>query len=263
MPGPVAVTWVGGSRLLVVPGMTGATGNIYVGLHEFEEMAFVTHLLRAGDLFLDIGANIGSYTVLASAVAGAHCLSFEPYPATFRRLEDNLRLNALEHLVTPRRLALGEAVGELQFTASLDTVNHVLTPNETSATDSVTVPVATLDAELCERVPTVIKIDVEGYETSVLNGASKTLGEGSLLAVVMELNGSGERYGFRDRDLHARMLSSGFAPFRYSPFDRQLRALPESQCPTGNGVYVRCTQVGEVRRRLSDAPPLEVKGVLV
>jgi hypothetical protein len=42
------------------------SGNIYAGLHEFGDMAFVLHFLRAGDLFADVGANIGSYTVLAS-----------------------------------------------------------------------------------------------------------------------------------------------------------------------------------------------------
>jgi hypothetical protein len=75
-------SWIDGSKLVVESGMTGATGNIYCGLHEFADMAFVLHLLREGDLFLDIGANVGSYTVLASAVCGARTLAFEPDPDT-------------------------------------------------------------------------------------------------------------------------------------------------------------------------------------
>src|SRR5262245_48181443 len=66
VPGPVAINFVNATKLLVRPGMTGATGNIYVGLHEFPEMSFVLHFLRPSDLFVDIGANIGSYTVLAA-----------------------------------------------------------------------------------------------------------------------------------------------------------------------------------------------------
>lgn len=54
--------------------MTGATGNIYVGLHEFEDMAFLLHVLRRTDLFVDVGANIGSYTILAGGAAGAKLL---------------------------------------------------------------------------------------------------------------------------------------------------------------------------------------------
>ena len=44
--------WIKGSKLIVRNGMTGATGNIYCGLHEFADMGFVLHLLRPGDLAL-------------------------------------------------------------------------------------------------------------------------------------------------------------------------------------------------------------------
>ena len=67
----VIVPWVEGTRLAARRGMAGATGNIYCGLHEFEDMAFVLHFLRPGDFFADVGANIGSYTVLASGVCKA------------------------------------------------------------------------------------------------------------------------------------------------------------------------------------------------
>lgn len=48
VPGPVAAEFVNGSLLLARPGMTGATGNVYAGMHEFEDMAFVLHFLRPG-----------------------------------------------------------------------------------------------------------------------------------------------------------------------------------------------------------------------
>src|SRR5437868_4075814 len=78
VPGPVAVNFVNDTMLLVSPGMTGATGNVYAGLHEFQDMAFVLHLLRQGDCFIDVGANIGSYTVLAGGGIGARCIAIEP-----------------------------------------------------------------------------------------------------------------------------------------------------------------------------------------
>ena len=62
-------------------GMTGATGNVYCGLHEFEDMALVLHALRPRDLFVDVGANVGSYTVLGgqpARVALASNPSLEP-----------------------------------------------------------------------------------------------------------------------------------------------------------------------------------------
>ncbi len=70
--------------------MSGATGNLGVGLHEFVDMAFVVHFLREGDLFLDIGANVGSFTVLAAGVARARSFAFEPIADTARDLRRNI-----------------------------------------------------------------------------------------------------------------------------------------------------------------------------
>ena len=74
----VIVPWIAGTNLAVRRGMAGATGNIYCGLHEFEDMAFLLHLLRPEDTFVDVGANIGSYTILAAGVCRARSIAFEP-----------------------------------------------------------------------------------------------------------------------------------------------------------------------------------------
>lgn len=58
----VTFDWIGDAKLVVGNGMTGATGNVYCCLNEFADMGFLLHLLRKGDLFIDVGANIGSYS---------------------------------------------------------------------------------------------------------------------------------------------------------------------------------------------------------
>ena len=165
VPGPVAVEFVNGALLLARPGPTGAIGNVYVGLHEFNDMAFVLHLLRPGDLFVDAGANIGSYTVLAAAAVGARCMAFEPDPAAFGWLMKNVGLNGVGSRIEARCEALGSAAGTLAFTVGLDAVNHVVAGGaEAPVATTRTVPVTTLDAALAGRIPMMIKIDVEGYE---------------------------------------------------------------------------------------------------
>ena len=62
-PHPVVYPYTEKAKLIIEKGMTGATGNLYCGLHEFEDMSFLLHFLREEDLFIDIGANVGSYTV--------------------------------------------------------------------------------------------------------------------------------------------------------------------------------------------------------
>jgi FkbM family methyltransferase len=122
----VVVPWVAGTRLAVRRGMHGATGNIYCGLHEFTEMAFILHLLRAGDLFADIGANVGSYTVLAAGVRGARVVAVEPGCAARVALAQNIALNRLGDRVSVQAVALGASVGRLAFSTGQDTTNHRL-----------------------------------------------------------------------------------------------------------------------------------------
>jgi FkbM family methyltransferase len=255
--GPVTINFVNDAKLLVRPGMTGATGNIYTGLHEFEDMAFVLHVLRTSDLFVDVGANVGSYTILASAGLGVKTIAFEPIPTTYGHLVDNIDLNGVHDLVTAHNIGVGAERGELIFTSSLDTVNHVLGAAESDIA-STKIAVNTLDEMLGESRPTVIKIDVEGFETRVIDGAGKALSRDTLLAVVMELNGSGERYGFDESTLHARMLGYAFRPFTYSPFTRQLLSLEGKKSTSGNTLYIK--NLERVQERLVSAQPFTVLG---
>jgi len=172
LPGPVLVPFVDGVRLLVQPGMTGATGNVYCGLHEFEDMALVLHSLRSDDLFVDIGANVGSYTMLGAA-AGARVLAIEPIPNTFGWLARNIAVNGLGERLRALNLGLGRAEGRLRFTGGLDAMNHVLAEGE-SAENLVEVPMRTLDSVLDGESPALIKMDVEGFETEVLAGGGRS-----------------------------------------------------------------------------------------
>lgn len=255
--GGVAVDYVNDSRLLVRPGMTGATCNIYAGLHEFEDMAFVLHCLRKEDVFVDIGANIGSYTVLAGGAVGAQCFSIEPIPATFERLKDNIHLNGMSDHITALNIGIGEKEGVLRFTSDLDTVNHVLSDDEANNTSFSEVPVHQLDDVLSEVEPVMIKIDVEGFETNVIKGAEAVLAKPSLLAVLMELNGSGDRYGFDENELHAKMLSYGFAPYEYCPLKREIISLNGKNNDSGNTLYLR--NIEGVMQRIKNAPKYSIK----
>ena len=250
---PVAKRFVERTCLLVNRGMTGATQNIYCGLHEFEDMAFVLHILRQGEGFIDVGANVGSYTVLAAGVVGARCISIEPIPVTYNCLIDNICLNRLNDRVLALNIGLGREHGVLRFTSDLDTVNHVLEGADVGAS-SIAVKIERLDAVALGFEPKVIKIDVEGFETNVIAGAHDVLTRTSLLAVIMELNGSGERYGFDESALHKRMLEYGFSTFSYAPFKRELTSLNGKNENSGNTLYIRAGCQNEVSLRLGQAP---------
>jgi FkbM family methyltransferase len=249
--------WVGGSRFVVRRGETGISGNLYTGLHEFADMAFVLHAIRPEDWFFDVGANVGSYTLLACAAGGGHGMAFEPLPETFRRLCDNLALNRLEDRVHACNIGVGAGPGRILFSAALDTMNHAIAPGE-SAAGAIEVPVLALDEAASGRVPTLMKIDVEGFETPVLQGASATLASTGLKAVIVELNGAGLRYGYDDDALLRQMLDLGFRTYAYDPTSRELTDCQGRRNTEGNTLFVR--DLAFIQARLRDAPPFEVLG---
>jgi len=97
VPGAIVYDWINDTKFLVRTGETGLTGNIYTGLHEFQDMGFLLHFLRNDDLFIDVGANVGSYTILASSAIGARGIAFELIASTYKKLIENMRLNGLDH----------------------------------------------------------------------------------------------------------------------------------------------------------------------
>lgn len=256
VPGPVACPFANGSWLLAQPGMTGATGNVYVGLHEFEDMAFLLHYLRPDDLFVDVGANVGSYTVLAGAAIGAACLSIEPLPQAFTALRRNIAFNDMGSRVRALNLGLARQPGVLRFTSQLDTVNHVLGDRETHA-NAVEIPVRTLDEVVADAAPALLKIDVEGYETEVLAGGERTLVSPALHALILELNGSGRRYGFDEDAIRRQLRDLGFTACSYRPFERALTPRAET-AEGGNTLFVR--GLDHVETRLRTAPAFRVLG---
>ncbi len=218
---PVVVPWIGNTSLVIERGMTGATMNVYCGLHEAADMAFVLHLLHPGDRFLDIGANVGTYTILASGVAKAHSITLEPIPATFSYLQRNLRYNNLDELVASHCMAVGAELGRLRFTSGRGPMNHVVTIEAGSTLPiseaTVDVPVTTVDLLLMDTpAPLLWKVDVEGFEPQVLRGATQALHNPGLRAVLLEAD---------TPLLQATMAQAGFTRFVYDPFRRQLQPL--------------------------------------
>ena len=236
--GDIIYQWVSGAKFIVRPGETGLTGNIYSGLHEFSDMAYLLHTLNSDDLFIDIGANVGSYTILACAVKKAKGYCFEPVPTTFERLMANIRINDIGDRVIALNIGLSDQEDKLLFTVDENCMNHVATDNEHSK-NNVEVKVSRLDTILKDCDPHLMKIDVEGFETIVLNGATETLNKQSLNSVIMELNGSGSRYGFNEEDILRLMSNCEFHPYTYDPFSREIETLEGKNNLSGNTIFIR------------------------
>lgn len=237
MPNAMVLPLADDSVLLTERGSAGATGNWYFGLMEPQDMGFTLHLLRDDALFVDVGANVGVFTVLAAAAVGARSIAIEPVPATFARLRRNIAINQAGERVEAHQLGVSDRTGSLRFSLDLDAMNHVMQPGEAGAGSEV--PVTTLDSLLADRAPTLIKIDVEGHEEAVLRGAVRTLSRPELLAVIMEVSGAGRADAGVAGRLIAQMAAHGFKPFGYDPFERRLFPFGGSE----NSVFIRDPEV--------------------
>ena len=145
-------------------------------------------------------------------------------------------------------IGLAEQKGSINFSSNLDSLNHVVL-QEKHNTSVVKVDVSKLDDILDHKCPIVIKIDVEGYELQVLNGAKKILDNPSLIAVIVELNGAGKRYGVDDEEIHKLLLSKKFETFKYNPLKQQLISLNGKFSSVDNTLYLR--KLNEVKQRIS------------
>jgi FkbM family methyltransferase len=136
--------------------------------------------LGDGATFVDVGANVGVYTAWGSRCVGSagRVLAFEPIPALRGHIEHVVGLNALSNVtLVPKALGAERGVVTLWVVPHASGLTSAVAPSDPAAAQRVDVPMTTLDEELAgtQTPPALIKIDVEGYEMAVLQGAARTL----------------------------------------------------------------------------------------
>ena len=148
----------------------------WLGSYEYHKQRALQHELKIGDVVYDIGANVGFYSLLASALVGetGHVYSFEPFPDNLRDLDRHLELNHVGNC-TVIDAAVSSVDGEAIFDPSEDRcMGHL------AASGSLRVRTVTLDGLVSRkqiRPPNLMKIDIEGAEFECLQGASNVIRE--------------------------------------------------------------------------------------
>lgn len=170
------------SKMWAVLHHTASAKAAYASPPDWAEMQAWRRLLEAGDLFVDVGANAGTYSLWAADV-GVEVVAIEPGEDARRLLMENVALNpgAVIHVLS---CALGAKAGYMGFTVGLDATNHLL-PN---ANDGHRVEVKTVDEVLGSRRAAGMKIDVEGAERLVLEGAEAALSDRRIQVLQLEWN---------------------------------------------------------------------------
>jgi FkbM family methyltransferase len=162
---------------------------MYNYIVDWEEFNLIKHVLRPRDTVLDVGANMGFYTIwMSKFIHEGHIHSFEPDDENFKRLNGNIELNALSKVAKINKVAVGDYDGEVTFTKGLDGENHISLKSEPEV---VAIPITQLDSYAAENDLENIrycKIDVEGFELAVLRGASRLLSSKRIDVLQLEIN---------------------------------------------------------------------------
>jgi FkbM family methyltransferase len=179
---PLSVTIRGsGPASGIRMGLEGATRRHFAGLYEPSVQKCIAERLRPGGCFIDVGANIGFFSLLAATLAGpdGQVIAVEPVPANADLIKANATLNRFNN-VTVVRAAAGAAnrTGDLILARHHGGAALASAPTPPDARGRLSVPVVTLDglvSHLGLPPPTMVKIDVEGAELEVLAGMPGTL----------------------------------------------------------------------------------------
>ena len=203
----------GGEMLVNLKEYSGL--HLYVrGHHQPYILRHFEEFLKPGMTMFDIGAHFGLFTINAGRLVGpaGHVHAFEPGPVQLKYLRANVEKNHFRERVTVNAVALGKAAGQIGYEPGPE--SNLGSSRVSTLRSATSVPLITLDgyceSKRIERIDAV-KMDVEGFELSVLQGFEKTISRMPPLLVAYECdNESCAAHGFSAADVHGFFLDHGY-----------------------------------------------------
>lgn len=246
---------VPGVKIRCHPDSYSAAAVLYCGLYDYDEMNFLLRYLHPEDSILDIGANVGVYTLLAaSKIQAGSVHSFEVLPKNYARLQENLRLNQFCQVKT-YQIAVSDQPGTVGLNLAEGDSMPFITHSETNKT--ITVPTDTLDNLLQNQFVTnltLVKMDIEGAELLALKGAASLLKQQRPYVWILEINDSVSNFGHRKQDIVAFVHSYGYSLYRYSADTNQVSPISLEQQQGNNVLAIADSALDFVRDRLAETP---------
>lgn len=187
---------------------------------EPETVDWIETHCKAGDVFYDIGANVGAYSFVAYAVMAGDCTvySFEPSFSTFMALSHNVLLNRCQEKIIPFQIVLSDVTKLISFNYSDatpgaaahsigDVINEEVQPAQPAFSQRVlSYRLDDLIHQFGLRMPNHIKIDVDGSELDILCGAAEVLAYLDLRSVLIEV----DEKKYPNEEIQKLMMRNGF-----------------------------------------------------
>ncbi len=250
-PGTLELTLRPSGAPFLLPCWSKLGGMIIAnGSHEPNEIAFMLRVVRVGDGFIDVGANIGIYAVLMLS-AGANLVAFEPDPTARALLDRNVAMNCEGCRASIFPYAIADWDGTGAFWGGEDVGSRLI--REPMGEDSLAVSVTRLDTLLSAGIfdipsePSLpfLKIDAEGYDLDVLHGAVGMITAARPTICVEVWDG-----GREVKDLLGRL---GYEIFWYSEPSRSLAEVAPTFSGQGNIIAIHSTRVSMIVSRIDES----------
>jgi FkbM family methyltransferase len=196
--------------------------DLYANGFERQSRGLLDQIIAPGSIVVDVGANIGFYTCLFAKKVGStgKVIAVEPTPSVFQSLCQNIRLNRMNDRVLAIQAALSSEQGVSRlnvFPEGQEVYNSLGATNVENARGSIEVDTRTLDSVLdgiSDGRQCIVKIDVEGFENTVLRGGINRLRRMTNIALMVEINDhASQQCGSSSQDSLELLRSCGFRPY--------------------------------------------------
>lgn len=212
------IAWVDDLKVQLLSSSQQSQACLYYGLSDWPSMQFLRRYLRLGDLCADIGANVGTYTLLLAQRVGARNVhAFECLPNNIAKLQTNLRLNSFQE-VTVHNIALADCNGTVSLNYNDgDSTASISPSNKTQNSTNPLIPAKRFDSFAWSDRFSYIKIDVEGAEQLVLAGSEKLLESQPPMVWSFEYLDTQQRLGSGKAELLAAFARWNYHCYLYRP----------------------------------------------
>lgn len=228
---PYTFNWINPVRLSLRRGYHSLIAQAYFGLSEYAEMQFLIDTLQPDDVYLDIGANMGAYSLLAAGVCKAKVIAAEPLPENVTVLNEQIAFNNLQENITVLPIGLSDREGQLHFLSESSQNTFVVEEDHQEVHKASIIPVRRAE-DILTSCPRFIKIDVEGHEAQILEGLGRYLYDPHLRYIQCEMV-----HPEHNEEIISMLEAAGFVPRTYDVERRQLVAVGIGDIP--NVTWVR------------------------
>lgn len=222
---PMIVTFDNGVKCICYPDSSYAGLVMYTGYPEYKPMRLLEESISANDVVIDVGANIGAISLIASTKTKKPIYAFEADPRVLPRLKENISLNNLDDKIRVIEKAVSHKSGLLSFAIeSQSEVSHIhYTQSAKTKQKLHQVKTTALDTFLAKHKLSrnlVVKIDVEGAEMLVFKGMKKALKKHQIKMLVFEVNPNVRLFGSKPEDLLAFLSTNNYDIFSLEPVEK-------------------------------------------